>query len=82
MELQISYCVCAKVQTTDNIWEAESRSRKNAERAMWAKILKATACPDHIHMLVNIPPKMPVSEFVGYLNMKEYKDPFKDKDES
>ena len=44
--------------------------------------MKATACPDHIHMLVNIPPKMPVSEFVGYLNMKEYKDPFKDKDES
>ncbi len=24
--------------------------------------------PDHIHMLVSIPPKMSVSSFIGYLN--------------
>ncbi len=34
------------------------------------EILEATACPDHIHMLVSIPPKMVVSEFVGYLKGK------------
>ena len=34
------------------------------------EILEATACPDHIHMLVSIPPKMAVSEFVGYLKGK------------
>ena len=34
------------------------------------EILEATACPDHIHMLVSIPPKMSVSDFVGYLKGK------------
>ena len=34
------------------------------------EILEATACPDHIHMLVSIPPKMSVSEFMGYLKGK------------
>ena len=34
------------------------------------KIIEANACPDHIHMLVTIPPKMSVSKFVGILKGK------------
>ncbi|MHB1421361.1 MAG: IS200/IS605 family transposase [Bacillota bacterium] len=34
------------------------------------EILEANACPDHIHMLVSIPPKMSVSSFMGYLKGK------------
>lgn len=34
------------------------------------EILEAAACPDHIHMLVSIPPKMSVSQFMGYLKGK------------
>ena len=34
------------------------------------KITEAQLCPDHIHMLVEIPPKMSVSSFVGYLKGK------------
>ncbi len=34
------------------------------------KILKANACPDHIHMLLSIPPKLSVSKFMGYLKEK------------
>jgi len=34
------------------------------------EIIKAEACPDHIHMLVSIPPKLSVSEFMGYLKGK------------
>jgi putative transposase len=34
------------------------------------EILEAEACPDHIHMLVIIPPKLSVSEFMGYLKGK------------
>ena len=34
------------------------------------KIIEAEACPDHIHMLVSIPPSMSVAEFVGYLKGK------------
>ena len=29
------------------------------------KILEAEACADHIHMLVSIPPKLSVSDFMG-----------------
>ena len=29
-------------------------------------ILEASACPDHIHMLVSIPPKYAISDFIGY----------------
>lgn len=31
------------------------------------EIIQAEACPDHIHMLVSIPPSMAVADFVGYL---------------
>ena len=31
------------------------------------EILEAHAMPDHIHMLVKIPPKLSVSSFMGYL---------------
>ena len=34
------------------------------------EIIEAEACPDHIHMLVSIPPKYSVSAFMGYLKGK------------
>ena len=34
------------------------------------KIIEAECCSDHIHMLLEIPPKMSVSSFVGYLKGK------------
>ena len=33
-------------------------------------IIEAEVCPDHIHMLLEIPPKMSVSGVVGYLKGK------------
>lgn len=33
-------------------------------------IISAECCPDHIHMLVEIPPHMSVSSFMGYLKSK------------
>ena len=33
-------------------------------------IVEAEVCPDHVHMLVEIPPKMAVSSFMGYLKGK------------
>ena len=35
-----------------------------------AEIHEAEVCPDHIHMLVSIPPKVAVSSFMGYLKGK------------
>lgn len=34
------------------------------------EIIEANACPDHIHMLVKIPPKLSISSFMGYLKGK------------
>lgn len=34
------------------------------------KIVEAEVCPDPVHMLVEIPPKMAVSSFMGYLKGK------------
>ena len=38
----------------------------------WKKvnIVEAEVCPDHIHMMVSIPPKLSVAEFMGYLKGK------------
>ena len=33
-------------------------------------ILEAEVCPDHIHMLLEIPPKISISSFMGYLKGK------------
>ena len=33
-------------------------------------IVEAEVCPDHVHMLVEIPPKYSVSSFMGYLKGK------------
>ena len=43
--------------------------RKLCERK-GVEIIEANACPDHIHMLVSIPPKLSVSQFMGYLKGK------------
>ena len=34
------------------------------------EIIEAEACKDHIHMLVSLPPKYSVSQFMGYLKGK------------
>ena len=34
------------------------------------KIIEAELCKDHIHMLVQIPPKISVSAFAGYIKGK------------
>ena len=34
------------------------------------KIIEAEACPDHIHLFVEIPPKIAISKFMGYLKGK------------
>ena len=34
------------------------------------EIIEAEACPDHIHMLISIPPEYSVSQIMGYLKGK------------
>ena len=35
-----------------------------------AEIIEAEACPDHIHMLVSVPPYISIAQFMGYLKGK------------
>lgn len=39
-------------------------------KEMKVEIIEAEACPDHIHMLVSIPPYMSVAQFAGTLKSK------------
>mgnify|MGYP003304037635 CR=1 FL=1 len=43
-------------------------------RQLWnykgVEILEGNIMPDHVHMLVSIPPKISVSSFMGYLKGK------------
>ena len=39
-------------------------------RAKRGEIIEAEACPDHIHMLLSIPPKYCVAQVIGYLKGK------------
>ena len=34
------------------------------------EIIEANACPDHIHMLLKIPPNLSIAQFIGYLKGK------------
>ncbi len=38
------------------------------------KIIEAEVCPDHIHMLVEILPKMSISSFMGFLCICQLKN--------
>ena len=44
--------------------------RMLCERKPGVQLLEAEACPDHIHMLLEIPPKYSIAEFMGYLKSK------------
>ena len=35
------------------------------------EIIEAEACKDHIHMLISMPPKYSVSQFMGYLKWEK-----------
>ncbi len=72
--MQISYRICTEVSQTDYIRKTTKNEIGKILRILCERkgveIIEAQACPDHIHMLVSIPPKYSVSEFMGYLKGK------------
>ena len=50
----------------------EAVGKKLRKPCEWkgVRIVEAEVCPDHIHKLVEIPPKIAVSSFMGYLKGK------------
>ena len=75
--MQISYRICTEVQTESILRRKNGRLKNEIGKILrilcerkGVEIIEAQACPDHIHMLVSIPPKYSVSEFMGYLKGK------------
>ena len=73
MELQISFSIYTKIQKNANIRTDKKDIGVILRRLCEQKgieIIEAELCPDHIHMLVSIPPKYSVSSIMGYLKGK------------
>ena len=71
--MSVSYSICTKVQAERNIWAVEKGHRRNHKKLCEQKgveIIEAEACPDHIHMLVSIPPYISIAQFMGFLKGK------------
>lgn len=65
----MSHRICTKVQKEDILWREESGDREKLRELCGQKgvnIIEAEVCADHIHMLVEISPKMSVSSFMRF----------------
>ncbi len=72
MELQVSNSICIQVQKASNGKIKGDTGNLLRKLCEWkgVEILEAKACPEHIYMLVQIPPKISVLSFMGYLKGK------------
>ena len=64
---------CAKYRRQEiygKIKEDVGKILRKLCEAKGVEIIEAEACPDHIHMLVAIPPHLSVAQFMGYLKGK------------
>ena len=71
--MKASHSICTKYRR--KVFSGEKRREIGAilrQLCEWknVEIVEAEVCPDHVHMLVKIPPKMSVSGFMGYLKGK------------
>ena len=69
MDVQISYCIHTKIQKKSNIQSVQRRYQRYC-KYKGVEIIEGHLMPDHIHMLVSIPPKYSISQFMGYLKGK------------
>lgn len=73
MELQVSYSVCTKVPQK-NIFRGKRLAIRDIIRTLCAwkgvEIIEGEICPDHVHLMLSIPPKISISSFMGYLKGK------------
>ena len=71
--MSIPYCICTEIQKTGDIQRDKGGYRKILRQLCQQKgveIIEAELCPDHVHMLLSIPPKYSVSQIMGYLKGK------------
>ena len=69
MVLHIPYRIHTKVLTKRNIWSISKRP-KGTLQDKGVEIVEGHLMPDHVHLLLEIPLKLSVSSFMGYLKGK------------
>ena len=70
MEMSIPCGVRTEIQATGNIPRGHREILRQLCQQKGVEILEAQLCPDHVHMLLSIPPKYSVSQIMGYLKGK------------
>lgn len=72
MQIVSGYLVCAEVNRMEKhkLHMSIDEQIDNLKELGFAIDNEGEVCPEHIHMLVNIPPKMSVSGLMGYLKGK------------
>ena len=71
--MPVPYSVCPEISEKEIYGQIKADIGKILRKLCEQKgveIIEAQACPDHIHMLVSIPPNISVAQFVGYLKGK------------
>ena len=71
--MPISYSFHTKVQRKIIFGQTKADIREILKKLCEYKkveIIEGAICSDHVHLCVSIPPKLSVSEFVGYLKGK------------
>lgn len=67
---EIEFCDIKELEIADIKRKLQEHFKLMLCKRKGVKIIEAEICPDHVHMLVEIPPSISVSYFVGYLKGK------------
>ena len=73
MDMQVPYSVYPEISMKSNYNQLRKDIReiiKDLCKWKGLEIIEGNMMPDHVHILVSIPPKMSVSSFMGYLKGK------------
>lgn len=72
MEMPIPYSVHTEIQEKTIIWVKEDVQEIIATLCKYknVEIIAGAVCEDHVHLSVAIPPKISISNFMGYLKGK------------
>ena len=71
--MQVPYSLCSQVSEESSLWPTRQRIGRIFHQLCRQKevgLIEGHAMPDHVHMVLSIPPKHSVSSVLGYLKGK------------
>ena len=71
MEMPVPYCIYTRKKKMFGQLKLDVRKKLSTLcKYKGEEIIEGAVCADHVHMYVSIPPKMSISNFMGYLKGK------------